>query len=129
MAAGLHGSSRTTPRVRAELQAAQASTRAPASQYRLNPQTVAKWRKRASTADAPMGPTKPRSTALTETEEAIVVEFAISSCHLFKVFEHRCLRNAAPGLWGWRRLIEHYSHPTVPRQDGRGASLFFGANP
>jgi hypothetical protein len=28
MAAGLHGSARTTPRVRAELQAAQASTRA-----------------------------------------------------------------------------------------------------
>ena len=44
MAAGLHGSARTTPRVRAELQAAQASTRALAAQYGLNPKTIAKWR-------------------------------------------------------------------------------------
>jgi transposase-like protein len=75
MAAGLHGSARTTPRVRAELQAAQASTRTLAAQFGLNPKTVAKWRKRTSTADAPMGPAKPRSTTLTEAEEAMVVEF------------------------------------------------------
>jgi transposase-like protein len=74
VAAGLHGSARTTPRVRAELQAAQASSRALAAQYGLNPKTVAKWRARATTVDAPMGP-KPRSTTLTEAEEAIVVEF------------------------------------------------------
>ena len=35
MAAGLHGSARRTPRVRAELQAAQASTRTLAAQYGL----------------------------------------------------------------------------------------------
>ena len=74
MAAGLHGSARTTPGVRAELQAAQASSRALAAQYGLNPKTVAKWRQRPDTADAPMGP-KPRSTILIEAEEAIVVEF------------------------------------------------------
>ena len=75
MAAGLHGSARTTPRVRAELQASQETTRALAAQYGLNPKTVAKWRKRATTADQPMGPSRPRSTVLTEIEEAIVVEF------------------------------------------------------
>ena len=75
MAAGLHGSARTTPRVRAELGASQAPTRAPAVRYRLKPKTVAKWRGRTGTADAPMGPARPRSTILTETEEAIVVEF------------------------------------------------------
>jgi transposase InsO family protein len=75
MAAGLHGSARTTPRVRAELQASQASTRALAAGYGLNPKTVAKWRARASTADAPMGPRQPHSSVLTEAEEAIVVEF------------------------------------------------------
>jgi transposase InsO family protein len=75
MAAVLHGSARTTPRVRAELQTSQASTRALAAQYGLNPKTVAKWRARAGTADAPMGPSRPRSTVLTEAEEAIVVEF------------------------------------------------------
>src|SRR5215216_7417209 len=75
MAGGLHGSARTTPRVRAELQASQEATRALAAQYRLNPKTVAKWRKRTTTADQPMGPSRPRSSVLTEIEEAIVVEF------------------------------------------------------
>jgi hypothetical protein len=75
MTAGLHGSARTTPRVRAELQRSQEATRRLAAHYRLNPKTIAKWRKRTSTADAPMGPSRPHSSVLTETEEAIVVEF------------------------------------------------------
>src|SRR5215203_2187112 len=75
MAGVLHGSARTTPRVRAELQASKEATRALAAQYKLNPKTVAKWRKRTTTADQPMGPSRPRSTVLTEAEEAIVVEF------------------------------------------------------
>jgi len=75
MAAGLHGSARTTPRVRAELQTSQAPTRALAAQHHLNPKAVRKWRHRTSTTDAPMGPRQPRSSVLTEAEEAIVVEF------------------------------------------------------
>jgi transposase InsO family protein len=75
MAAGLHGSARTTPRVRAELQKAQEATRVLAARYGLNPKTVAKWRQRTTSADQPMGPSRPRSSVLTEAEEAIVVEF------------------------------------------------------
>ena len=75
MAGVLHGSARTTPRVRAELQASQEATRSLAARYGLNPKTVAKWRKRTTTADQPMGPTRPRSTVLSEVEEAIIVEF------------------------------------------------------
>src|SRR4051794_37720998 len=78
MAAGIHGSARTTPRVLAELPRPQEATRLLAAHYRLNPKTVAKWRrKRTSAADAaPMGPSRPHSSVLTETEEAaIVVEF------------------------------------------------------
>jgi transposase-like protein len=75
MGSVLHGSARTTPRLRAELQASQASTRSLAARYGLNPKTVAKWRKRPTTADAPMGPKTPRSTVLTSAEEAIVVAF------------------------------------------------------
>src|SRR5215217_4338762 len=75
MAGLLHGCARTTPCVRAELQASQASTRALAARYGLNPKTVAKWRARSNTADAAMGPHRPRSTVLTEAEEAGVVEF------------------------------------------------------
>jgi hypothetical protein len=58
LATGLHGAARTTPRVRAELQASQESTRALAARYGLNAKTVAKWRQRTSTADRPMGPSK-----------------------------------------------------------------------
>jgi transposase InsO family protein len=75
MAAGLHGSARTTPRIRAELQASQEATCILATRYGLNPKTVAKWRGRTTTADQPMGPSRPRSTVLSEVEEAIVVEF------------------------------------------------------
>lgn len=53
MALGLHGSARTTPRIRAELQASQASTRSLARRCGLNEKTGAKWRRRTSTLDAP----------------------------------------------------------------------------
>ncbi len=75
MAGLLHGSARTRPRVRAELQASQEKTRVLAARHGLNPKTVAKWRGRTTTADQPMRPSRPRSTVLTEAEEAIVVEF------------------------------------------------------
>src|SRR3954469_25957098 len=48
MAGVLHGSARTTPRIRAELQASQEATRVLAARYGLNPKTVTKWRKRGS---------------------------------------------------------------------------------
>jgi transposase len=75
MAAGLHGSARTTPRARAELQASRGSTRALAARFGLNPKAVAKWRRRTTTSDLPIGPRRPRSSVLTEVEEAMVVEF------------------------------------------------------
>jgi hypothetical protein len=59
MAGVLHGSARTTPRIRAELQASQESSRALAAEYGLNPKTVAKWRTRTVTTDAPHRLTKP----------------------------------------------------------------------
>nr|WP_295108953.1 IS481 family transposase [uncultured Caulobacter sp.] len=75
MGSVLHGSARTTPRLRAELQASKESSPALAARYGLNVKTVRKWRKRMTTADAPMGPKAPKSTVLTPAEEAIVVAF------------------------------------------------------
>ncbi len=75
MGSVLHGSARTTPRIRAELQASQESSRTLAARYGLNPKTVRKWRGRDTTVDARMGPKVPKSTVLTPAEEAIVVEF------------------------------------------------------
>ena len=75
MAAVLHGSARTTPRVRAELQASQETSSALAQRYGLSRTTVVKRRTRTTTDDAPMGPSSPHSTVLTRAEEAMVVEF------------------------------------------------------
>ena len=93
----LHGSARTTPRIRAELQASQESTRSLAACYGLNPKTVAKWRKRSTTADARMGPKAPKSTVLTPAEKAIVVAFRQKTLlPLDDVFG--CLKDTIPNL-------------------------------
>lgn len=74
MGSVLHGGARTTPRVRAELQASEAPTQAPAARYGLNPKTGAEWRKRATTADALMGSPR-RGTVLSPVEGAVIFKF------------------------------------------------------
>jgi hypothetical protein len=104
------------------------SSRAPSSErehphpsrYGLNAKTVAKWRNRATTADRPMGPSKPKSTVLTEIEEPIVVDFRrrtllplddVLGClresipKLSRSALHRCLaRHGIPDCQAARRL-------------------------
>jgi transposase-like protein len=57
----LHGSARTTEALRRAIQHSQASIRALARRYGINPKTIAKWKRRTTTADAPMGPKAPLS--------------------------------------------------------------------
>jgi transposase InsO family protein len=71
----LHGSARTTAALRRTIQHSQESIARLAERYDLNAKTVAKWRKRASVEDAPMGPRHPRSTVLTTEQEAVMVAF------------------------------------------------------
>ena len=118
MATGLHGAARATPRVRAELQASQESTRALAARYGLNAKTVAKWRKRSSTADRPMGPSRPKSTVLTEIEEAIVVEFRRRTLlPLDDVLG--CLRETIPALSrsALHRCLQRHGISQLPKSD------------
>jgi hypothetical protein len=49
------------------------SLRALAKRYGVNQKTVRKWKGRSSVADMRTGPTQPRSTVLSDEEEAIVV--------------------------------------------------------
>src|SRR5437870_1944610 len=103
----LHGSARTTEAVRRAIQHSQASIRTLAERYGINPKTVAKWKKRKSLSDAPMGPKEPCSTVLSKEEEAIVVTFRrhtllpLDDClyalqatlpHLTRSSLHRCLQ-------------------------------------
>src|SRR5215470_5519717 len=71
----LHGCATTTEAIRRAIQNSQESLRALAKRHGINPKTVAKWRKRASTVDLPTGPREPRSTSLSVEDEAIIVAF------------------------------------------------------
>ena len=112
MASVLHGSARTTPRIRAELQASKESARSLAARYDLNPKTVRKWRQRTTTADAPMGPKAPKSTVLTPAEEAIVVAFRqktllpLESCARPGASTYRASPTARPAFSPWRETAE-----------------------
>jgi transposase InsO family protein len=103
----LHGSARTTAALRRAIQQSQESIAKLARRYNLNPKTVAKWKKRTSVHDAPMGPKQPRSTVLTPEEEALIVAFRrhtllpLDDClyalqatlpHLTRSALHRCFK-------------------------------------
>jgi len=70
-----HGSATTTYAVRAAIQRLQASLAALSQELGINPKTVAKWRKRTTVEDLKTGPREPRSTVLSECEEAMIVAF------------------------------------------------------
>ena len=71
----LHGSATTTHAVRAAIQRSKASIQALSERYGVNPKTVAKWRRRTSREDCPMGPKNPRSTVLSAEEELLILGF------------------------------------------------------
>ncbi len=103
----LHSCATTTHAIRAAIQRWKAPLKELAAQYGLNPNTVAKWRKRAFVHDVPMGPKVVRSTVPTAEEEAAVVAFRrhtllpLDDClyalqaaipHLTRSSLHRCLQ-------------------------------------
>ncbi|MDH7785730.1 transposase InsO family protein [Ochrobactrum sp. 19YEA23] len=103
----LHGSATTTEAVRRAIQNSEESLRALSRRYGINQKTVAKWKKRTSSADLPTGPKDPHSTVLSLEEEAVVVAFRrhtllpLGDClyalqptipHLTRSSLHRCLQ-------------------------------------
>ena len=102
-----HGSATATHAVRAAIQRSQASVAELSRELGVNPKTVAKWRKRQTVEDQKTGPKEPRSTVLSEEEEAMVVAFRrhtllpLDDClyalqssipHLTRSSLHRCLQ-------------------------------------
>ena len=71
----LHRSARTTEAVRREIQNSKESIAKMAERYNLNPKTVRKWKFAGRIHDLPTGPRNPRSTVLTEEQEAAIVAF------------------------------------------------------
>jgi len=103
----LHGSATTTEAIRRTIQHSQESLRRLAKRYGINQKTVAKWKKRSSTADLPTGPKEAHSTVLSLEGEAVVVAFRrntllpLDDClyalqptipHLTRSSLHRCLQ-------------------------------------
>ena len=102
-----HGSATTTAAILRAIQHSQASLRQLAKRYGINPKTVAKWKKRHSTADRKTGPSEPKSTVLSIEDEAVIVAFRrhtllpLDDClyalqptipHLTRSSLHRCLQ-------------------------------------
>jgi transposase-like protein len=102
-----HGSATTRHAVRAAIQRSQASAKELSRTYGINPKTVLKWRKRETVEDRKTGPKDPRSTVLSEEEEAAVSAFRrhtllplmiVSTLlqpsipHLTRSSLHRCLQ-------------------------------------
>jgi len=103
----LHASATTTEAIRRAIQNSQASLMVLAKRHGINHKTVAKWRKRTSTADLPTGPKVVKSTVLSVEEEAVIVAFRrhtllpLDDClyslqatipHLTRSSLHRCLQ-------------------------------------
>ena len=103
----LHGCATTTHTVRKAIQRSKASLSQLSRTYGVNPKTVQKWRQRQTVEDRKTGPQHPRSTILSEAEEALIVAFRrhtllpLDDClyalkptlpHLSRSSLHRCLR-------------------------------------
>src|SRR4029079_9763355 len=71
----LHGSATTTHAIRAAIQRSKASLQVLSERYGINPKTVAKWRKRTSLEDQPIGPRVTHTTVLSADEETLIVAF------------------------------------------------------
>ncbi len=71
----LHGSATTTHAVRKAIQRSKVSLKKLSQTCGINPKTVRKWRKRNTVEDHRTGPGQPRSTLLSEDEEALIIAF------------------------------------------------------
>lgn len=103
----LHGCATTTEAIRRAIQNSQESLRTLSRRHGINQKTVAKWKRRTSTADHPTGPRLARSSVLSLEDEAIIVAFRkhtllpLDDClyalqptitHLTRSSLHRCLQ-------------------------------------
>ena len=99
----LHGSARTTPAARRLIQQSPQSLQSLATRHGVNPKTVAKWRSRATTADAPMGP-KPAPPVGSAGQEAMAV-----------AFRRHALLPLDDGRYALPETIPPLARPALPR--------------
>jgi hypothetical protein len=113
----LHPCARTTRALRRRIQLSEDSDRALAGKMHVNVKTVAKWRKRNSADDAPMGPRRLGSTSLNCAQEALaVVVRKVSRMSLDR--ELSALRRLAPDLSrsALYRCLRKWGVARIPRR-------------
>ena len=126
----LHGSATTTHAVRAAIQRSKASIQALSERYGINPKTVAKWRKRTSLEDRPMGPRAPHSTVLSADEETLIV--ALRRHTLLPLDDCLyALQATVPHLTrsSLHRLFERHDISRLPEAEGARPRQAFKAYP
>jgi hypothetical protein len=77
-----HRSATTTAAIRRAIQHSQASLRSLAKRYGINPKTVAKWKRRANTADQRTGPKEPGSTVMRCTWRRLACQMRCTALRL-----------------------------------------------
>lgn len=70
-----HANATTTVKIRKEIRNSEQSVAVLAERYHINPKTVLKWKHAETPEDKKSGPTRPRSTVLSEMEESVICEF------------------------------------------------------
>ena len=101
-----HGSATTTHAVRAAIQRSQASLAQLSRELGINPKTVAKWRKRSIVEDLKTGPSKPRSTVLTEAERECHELCVSGLAHAGFRYGH-ALKRSSNMIANWLRAANH----------------------
>jgi transposase InsO family protein len=113
----LHRRATTTQRQRAYIQQSKESLVVIANRLGVNPKTVAKWRKRTTVDDAPMGAKKPRSS-LNDHEQQIVCAFRqktllpLDDCFV-------ALKDIIPTLTrsNLHRCLQRYGLSVLPKEE------------
>jgi len=98
--------------------------------YGINPKTVAKWRKRTSLEDRPMGPKAPHSRVLSADEETLIVAFRRHT--LLRLDDCLyALQATVPHLTrsSLHRLFERHEVSRLPQAEGTRPRQKFKAYP
>lgn len=114
----LHKRATTTHRIRTEIQQSKETISQLAAKHNINPKTVAKWKKRTTAEDAPMGKKIIKSTVLTAMEEEVIVKMRqLTLLPLDDLFI--ALRDSIPNITrsNLHRCLKRYGLSRLPKQE------------
>ena len=104
-----------THAVRAAIQRSQGSLATLSRELGINPKTVSKWRKRTTVEDLKTGPRAPRSTVLTQAEEAMIIASRGTHCCLWTTASMLCNRRSRiHWLTGYRAAMSREADAVSP---------------